>query len=133
MEADDGGVRKHTRERAEPRERAHRPVFREGADRGGGLRRRVVRRERCRRGELALGGDGAAEIPERDPVDELCVRIRARSVARESTQFLRCLNGSPGGVELWSTSAAATAAGESGSTFSACCQEAAASALRPDQ
>ena len=28
---------------------------------------------------------------------------------------------------------AATAAGESGSTFSACCQEAAASALRPDQ
>ncbi len=49
-----------------------------------------MRGERRRRGELALRGDGAAEIPERDPIDELCVRIRARGVERERTQFLRC-------------------------------------------
>src|SRR5881296_96874 len=89
MESDDGGLREDAGEGAEAGERADRIRLREGADGRGGARRRVVRGELRGGEELPFRRDRPAEVPERDPVDELRVRVPSLGEPRELAQLLR--------------------------------------------
>src|SRR5262245_24209262 len=79
MEADALRVGIATGERAEPGERLRRIVLVEQADGGGDLRLGIVRRERGRGRELALGRDRPAALLEPNAAEEAPLNVRGRA------------------------------------------------------